>query len=273
MGGYGEEHGALGDDNSCEAAYGSAPLYEDETSAASVERDGEDGLDPFHAELELALNLAYPELLDRVRSISAADWHRKHSTEVELAHGAVVAAMQTIRRTRSIPDDLVGYLVTTVQNLASRDWGRREVDPLENSRPLLIGVVEDGSATTETEDRNRKKSTEESDEAVIGIVLHAELDEDKVSSDPISSSAQNLGLTAAVDRLPARQRQVLLLYADRGRSCTQRELAEEIGMTEKNFQMTLARAGKTVCKLLKETGFNVSDAPRWRPVGLPAPKK
>lgn len=275
MGGYGGKHDALDDDgDSCEELHQPTSIYEDGLAATAVGLDGEDNRDPFYADLELTLNLAYPELLNRMRQISTVDWHRKHSTEIELAHSAVVAAMRTILNTRSIPNDLVGYLVTTAQNLASRDWKKREVDPLENSLPLLIEVVEDGNVASESEEYGDKGFAVEADDSIPGFAHQAEVERDDSDlSDPISPSAQNLGLTAAIDKLPVRQRQVLMLYSDRGHSSTQRELAEEIGITEKNFQMTLTRAGKMVCKLLKEMGFDVSDTPRWKPVGSSTPRE
>lgn len=275
MGGYGGKHDIPdGNDDSCEETCQPTSVYKDGLPTTTDGLDGEDNHDSFCVDLELTLSLAYPELLNRMRRISTADWHRKRSTEIELAHSAVVAAVQTILNTRSIPNDLVGYLVTTAQNLASRDWKKREVDPLENSLPWLIEVVEDGNMASESEAYGEKRFAVEADDAILGLSLLAEVQrDDDDSAGPISPSAQNLGLTAAIDKLPTRQRQVLMLYSDRGRSNTQKELAQEIGMTEKNFQMTLTRAGKTVCKLLKELGFDVSDTPRWKPVGSTTPKE
>ena len=73
---------------------------------------------------------------------------------------------------------------------------------------------------------------------------------------------------AAIDALPPRQREVLEYYLDnKGYRATQRELADRLGISENNFQLTLTRAGKDVCKSMKDSGFDVLDRPDWGDVG------
>jgi hypothetical protein len=51
----------------------------------------------FDAELERAIEQAYPELLHRVETSYFADWHQKRGEEVGLAHEAVVAAIKSLK--------------------------------------------------------------------------------------------------------------------------------------------------------------------------------
>jgi len=239
-----------------------------------VTDDSVDGAAPdtFHEEINLAISIAYPELLNRVRRIRVADWHRKQSAEIELANTAVIAAIRSIRKSRAIPDDLVGYLVTIASNLATKDWKKRERDRPADPASLSTEATEWGTGgETASDDGDVAEPADLAENADLDRTL---LDlEDQESQSQGSPSAQHLALTAAIDQLASRQRQVLMLYADRGSSCTQKALAEEIGITEKNFQMTLTRAGKSVCKFLKESGFEVSDAPAWAVVGYETPRK
>lgn len=59
-----------------------------------------DDADDFDAELERAIEQAYPELLHRVQASYFADWHLKRGEEVGLAHEAVAATIKSLRRKR-----------------------------------------------------------------------------------------------------------------------------------------------------------------------------
>src|SRR6185312_12071907 len=238
---------------------------EDEVPVAEV-----DGADDFDAELERAIEQAYPELLHRVQASYFADWHQKRGEEVGLAHEAVAATIVSLRKKRELPDNMLAYLVTVAKRLAQKDWQKRGTIRLaETCQIENIGREE--SAVEPREERIC--DDDDNDDNVSRLEDHPNVFA-SISGLPMAagllSEIQALELAviqAAIDQLPPRQQQVFRSYLSKGQSFTQRELAGELQITEKNFQMTLARAGESVCKYMRSKGFDVLDRPDWGDVG------
>src|SRR5690242_8765369 len=105
----------FGDDDPAKAnpadSTGVECVPDDRASAATesdVEETDVESQPAFDSELELALQDAYPVLLDRLERSHFADWHRRNNLAQDLAHNAMVAVLDSCRRRRHIPGDVVG---------------------------------------------------------------------------------------------------------------------------------------------------------------------
>jgi RNA polymerase sigma factor (sigma-70 family) len=229
-----------------------------------------DDTDDYDAELGRAIEQAYPDLLHRVQTSYFADWHQKHGEEVGLAHKAVVAAIKSLRKKHELPDNMLAYLVTIAKRLAQKDWYERGAIRLAGTSQIENIEREDYFA--EPGEESALEDDENNDD-VSGLENHPNVFA-SISGLPMGAGllseiqAQEVAVIhAAIDHLPPRQQQVFRAYLSKGQSFTHRELAEELEITEKNFQMTLARAGESVCKYMRSKGFEVLERPDWGDVG------
>ena len=94
-----------------------------------AEEEGDAEVGTFETQLTRALEEAFPLLLDRLQRALFADRHRRMDLMLDLAQGAALAVLGHCRQKRYIPNDLVGYLVTTARNLAIKDWKSRRAGP------------------------------------------------------------------------------------------------------------------------------------------------
>jgi DNA-directed RNA polymerase specialized sigma24 family protein len=164
---------------------------------------------------------------------------------------------------------MLAYLVTVAKRLAQKDWQKREAIRLaETSQLENVGgedsVVEPGGERTSEDENDDDVSRLEDHPNVFASISGLPMDAGLLSEIQV---VEVVVIHAAIDQLPPRQQQVFRAYLSKGQSSTHRELAEELRITEKNFQMTLARAGEAVCKYMRSKGFDVLDRPDWGDVG------
>jgi RNA polymerase sigma-70 factor (ECF subfamily) len=142
------------------------------------------------------------------------------------AFGMLVGYLEGITGDRPLAED-----VAQDAGIKLFEFARQSSDPIRNPRALLFHI-----ASNLARDQLRRRQ-------VRGRIEH--LDENMVSQTPGAEQKLDLSqqldrVSAAVERLPARRRAVLLLSRVEGLS--HREIGERLGIAAKTVENQLARA-------------------------------
>jgi len=170
----------------------------------------------FEPILQAAITDAYPVLKERLESAKFADWQRRQSLELDLAHHAIVLFTLHCRKHQRIPDDVLAYLVKIAKNLA-----RRALKEYLTERDAMAEPKVDPASY-----------------ASALIYREEEMTSDESSTPAVDARVEYL--RAEIERLPGRQRQAIELWI-KNPDGTQRELGEEMGIGEDGFQKNFTR--------------------------------
>lgn len=196
----------------------------------------------FERRLKALLEEAYPIFMDRLKRAPFADRHRRLGHESDLAQSSLMAVIQQCRKKRSVPTNIVGYLVTTARHKAISDWKKRRDEPslfadLERLRTTpgsrrggRVVAPEDNKDTFDRRDETGPSADGEEhapehesrldSEALTGSQGQEDDEAEQVeapegyiaAADEDQATANHELVRAAIEALPRRQREAIQIY-------------------------------------------------------------
>lgn len=237
----------------------SASPDEDESSAEGQDEATDDISAPaFEERLKIALQEAFPILLDRLATASFADSHRQLDLVEDLAQTSLLNVFRHCRDAHVIPENLIGYLVKSAKNLAIAAWKERRDAPLRFADlqriPAKLGVhdypvissnaVPGGPARDGLEAENQNEDvytaddyTDESGEPENLIAVRGG---DNLWNPVIRR------MRTAIDSLPRRQHEAIEIYMQHKDEMTFKEMGKMMGISADGFEKNLERAMRTL---------------------------
>jgi DNA-directed RNA polymerase specialized sigma24 family protein len=232
----------------------------------------------FEERIKIALQEAFPILLDRLQKARFANWHRQSGLLDDLAQTSLLNVFCHCRNRRVIPDNLVAYLVTTAKHLAFATWKERRDGPRFFAElrhfPARPGVHEPPKIDfdIEAEDRNHDgedrdaegKAPDTADDESVSDT--ADCSEDGVYGEEAAENylaasdgdqpdgAAILRMRAAIDALPRRQREAIEIYMQRKGELTFRQMGAMMAISADGFEKNVERAMKALRSTLYEAG-------------------
>jgi RNA polymerase sigma factor (sigma-70 family) len=215
----------------------------------------------FEERLKIALQEAFPVLLDRLTTASFADWHRRLDLIQDLAQASLLGVFRHCKDRHVIPDSLVGYLVATARNLAIAAWKERRNAPLRfadlqriPAKPgtrnypdaIDFNPVPDDPAENDPEaeeqDDDLDTASDRTNEGRAPENLIAITDTDNTRSPAIRR------MRTAMDSLPRRQHEAIEIYMQHKDEMTFRQMGRMMGISADGFEKNVERAVKALRK-------------------------
>lgn len=152
---------------------------------------------------------------------------------------------------RSFPD--VRDLDDVVQESYLRVWKRHLVQPIVSAKSFLFQVARRLALNTVRHDRASPINVRVTETDASGVSV------DKDLRDTLCTRQDVLLLLDAINTLPSRCREIVLLRKIEGLS--QKNIAEQLGLSEQTVQVQACRGLKRLQKVLRERGQLYEDAP------------